>query len=157
MQEEQVRASAADQEKRLRRIEEDAAASERRAAIIRSDAETQANRIVRLLLAANQCLGIASWRALQLVIVPCVACLTHPSVRGIGMGVCMSVTACIIGAWREVRGWVQLASARAEQERLEAEARRMRDSAHEQQLSVMRQSLTASKVRPPPRSVQSGL
>ncbi len=48
MQEEQVRASAADQEKRLRRIEEDAAASERRAAIIRSDAETQANRIVRL-------------------------------------------------------------------------------------------------------------
>ena len=44
---------------------------------------------------------------------------------------------------------MQLASARAEQERLEAEARRMRDSAHEQQLSVMRQSLTASKVRPP--------
>ena len=43
-----MRASAADQEKRLRRIEEDAAASERRAAIIRSDAETQANRIVRL-------------------------------------------------------------------------------------------------------------
>ena len=32
--------------KRLRRIEEDAAASERRAAIIRSDAEMQANRIV---------------------------------------------------------------------------------------------------------------
>ena len=52
VQEEQVRASAADQEKRLRRIEEDAAASERRAAIIRSDAETQANRIVRLSLAA---------------------------------------------------------------------------------------------------------
>ena len=51
-QEEQVRASAADHEKRLRRIEEDAAASERRAAIIRSDAETQANRIVRLSPAA---------------------------------------------------------------------------------------------------------
>ena len=46
VQEEQVRASAAEHEKRLRRIEEDAAASERRAAIIRSDAETQANRIV---------------------------------------------------------------------------------------------------------------
>ena len=42
---------------------------------------------------------------------------------------------------------MQLASARAEQERLEAEARRMRDAAHEQQLSVMRQSLTVSKVR----------
>lgn len=41
---------------------------------------------------------------------------------------------------------LQLANARAEQERLEAEARRMRDAAHEQQLSVMRQSLTASKV-----------
>lgn len=41
-----MRASAAEHEKRLRRIEEDAAASERRAAIIRSDAETQANRIV---------------------------------------------------------------------------------------------------------------
>lgn len=52
VQEEQVRASAADQEKRLRRVEEDAAASERRAAIIRSDAETQANRIVRPSLAA---------------------------------------------------------------------------------------------------------
>ncbi len=52
-------------------------------------------------------------------------------------------------AWHDGRGCVQLASARAEQERLEAEARRMRDSAHEQQLSVMRQSLTASKVRPP--------
>ena len=47
-----MRASAADQEKRLRRVEEDAAASERRAAIIRSDAETQANRIVRLRPAA---------------------------------------------------------------------------------------------------------
>jgi hypothetical protein len=46
VQEEQVRASAAEHEKRLRRIEEDAAASERRAAIIHSDAETQANRIV---------------------------------------------------------------------------------------------------------------
>ena len=56
MQEEQVRASAADQEKRLRRIEEDAAASERRAAIIRSDAETQANRIVSLSVLADKAL-----------------------------------------------------------------------------------------------------
>ena len=42
--------------------------------------------------------------------------------------------------------WLQLASARTEQERLQSEARRMRDAAHEQQLTVMRQSLTASKV-----------
>ena len=48
-QEEQLRAGAAEQEKRLQRIEEDAAAAERRANILRSDAETQANRIVRLL------------------------------------------------------------------------------------------------------------
>ena len=47
-QEEQLRAGAAEQEKRLQRIEEDAAAAERRANILRSDAETQANRIVRL-------------------------------------------------------------------------------------------------------------
>ncbi len=46
VQEEKARVSAAEHEKRLRRIEEDAAASERRAAIIRSDAEMQANRIV---------------------------------------------------------------------------------------------------------------
>lgn len=61
------------------------------------------------------------------------------------------VTLCICDAWHDVRERLQLASARAEQERLEAEARRMRDAAHEQQLSVMRQSLTASKVRPPSR------
>ena len=42
--------------------------------------------------------------------------------------------------------WLQLASARAEQERLQSEARRMRDAAHEQQLTVMRQSLSAAKV-----------
>ena len=42
--------------------------------------------------------------------------------------------------------WLQLASARTEQERLQSEARRMRDAAHEQQLTVMHQSLTASKV-----------
>ena len=47
-QEEQLRAGAAEQEKRLQRIKEDAAAAERRANIFRSDAETQANRIVRL-------------------------------------------------------------------------------------------------------------
>ena len=47
-QEEELRAGAAEQEMRLKRIEEDAAAAERRANALRSDAETQANRIVRL-------------------------------------------------------------------------------------------------------------
>lgn len=43
---------------------------------------------------------------------------------------------------------VQLANARTEQERLEAEARRARDSAHNQQLELMRQTISASKVTP---------
>ena len=76
-----MRASAADQEKRLRRIEEDAAASERRAAIIRSDAETQANRIVRLCLAAyTQCLNRFLWRPVSSANTPCIGCLG--SLRG---------------------------------------------------------------------------
>ncbi len=40
----------------------------------------------------------------------------------------------------------QLANARTEQERLEAEARRARDSAHNQQLHLMRQTMSAIKV-----------
>ena len=41
---------------------------------------------------------------------------------------------------------LQLANARSEQERLEAEARRARDAAHNQQLELMRQTISASKV-----------
>ncbi len=41
---------------------------------------------------------------------------------------------------------LQLANARSEQERLEAEARRARDAAHNQQLELMRHTISASKV-----------
>jgi hypothetical protein len=43
---------------------------------------------------------------------------------------------------------MQLASARSEQERLEVEARRLRDSAHDQQLALLRQMVSATKVLP---------
>ena len=92
----------------------------------------------------------------QTSVVTCVECKNampkiprqEQPAQGTALGVCVTDLLCKkCGASSDVCGWLQLASARAEQERLEAEARRMRDAAHEQQLSVMRQTLTASKVR----------
>ena len=77
-QEEQLRAGAAEQEKRLQRIEEDAAAAERRANILRSDAETQANRIVRL-LPETASTGLVTTRRLPGQEKLCIGQADHPA------------------------------------------------------------------------------
>ena len=156
-QEEELRAGAAEQETRLKRIEEDAAVAERRANALRSDAETQANRIVRLPPATaspglvkppRDCQDGRSSELVRLHFPGCEADRTarhhHLQRASTATGGCCSQ--CCFGLGLIGVHWLQLASARAEQERLQSEARRMRDAAHEQQLTVMRQSLSAAKV-----------
>ena len=73
--------------------------------------------------------------------------LTHACAEQMqGPGGVLEAVAC--NGWVRHESWVhvQLAAARLEQDRLEAEARRVRDAAHEGHIAAIRSSLSGTKV-----------